>query len=182
MTISHPTSTPYPKYKIALLAMLTGNAAIYAFIDTWGSALDAVAWLVLLVLFEMETEFPAYVTSRGATATIHGFRSAAIAGATVATLSYLIDFAWIDMANSAIWVAIIVLLEWEMRYPHAVARHRRGFFIATGTLYAGLIVVAGLWAWTGEWFDAYDAVLWIAAYATIELDVFKFSQRAIADG
>jgi hypothetical protein len=28
-----------------------------------------------------------------------------------------------------------------------------------------------LWAWRGEWFDAYDALLWLVAFAAIEMDV-----------
>jgi hypothetical protein len=31
-------------------------------------------------------------------------------------------------------------------------------------------VLVGAWAWRGEWFDAYDALLWLAAFVLIELE------------
>jgi len=32
-----------------------------------------------------------------------------------------------------------------------------------------------LWALRGEWFDAYDAVLWLIAFALIEKDALKLA-------
>jgi hypothetical protein len=29
------------------------------------------------------------------------------------------------------------------------------------------------WAWRKEWFDAYDAALWLLAFATIEMNVLR---------
>jgi hypothetical protein len=30
------------------------------------------------------------------------------------------------------------------------------------------------WLWRGDWFYAYDAALWLTAFATLEIDVLGF--------
>ena len=45
------------------------------------------------------------------------------------------------------------------------------FAAVTAALYSGLGALVLVWAWRGAWFDAYDAVLWLAAFATIEMNV-----------
>ena len=35
--------------------------------------------------------------------------------------------------------------------------------------YAGLLGLVLAWLLRGEWFDAYDAALWLAALATLEM-------------
>jgi hypothetical protein len=32
-----------------------------------------------------------------------------------------------------------------------------------------------VWAGRGEWFDAYDAMLWLVAFATIEINVLRIA-------
>jgi hypothetical protein len=32
------------------------------------------------------------------------------------------------------------------------------------------------WLWQGDWFDAYDAALWLVAFAMIELNVLGFTR------
>ena len=33
------------------------------------------------------------------------------------------------------------------------------------------------WLWRGEWFEAYDAALWLIAFATLEMDVLGFTRK-----
>jgi len=73
-----------------------------------------------------------------------------------------------------------VLLEFEVRYPGAVARHRAWIATTAATLYAGLGALVMVWAWHREWFDAYDAALWLTAFAMIEMDVLRVSRREAA--
>jgi hypothetical protein len=49
------SSISYPKFKLAILVLLTLNAVIYGIVDTLTSAIDASVWLVLLVLYELDT-------------------------------------------------------------------------------------------------------------------------------
>lgn len=45
------------------------------------------------------------------------------------------------------------------------------------TLYAGLAALVPVWAWRGEWFEAYDALLWIVAFAGIGINVLQIFRR-----
>ncbi len=52
------------------------------------------------------------------------------------------------------------------------------FGTAAALLYGGLAVMVGAWAWHGEWFDAYDALLWLIAFLVIEMDVLRMPATA----
>ena len=40
------------------------------------------------------------------------------------------------------------------------------------------LTVTSLISWRGEWFDAYDALLWLVAFVTLELDVLGRAKAA----
>lgn len=179
MTATHPKSLSYPKFKIAIFALLVCNAVIYAFVDAPSAAVDAIAWLLLLALFEWETEFSERLST---TTTVHIARIAAIFAVGAATIAYGHEQAWLDFANSGLWIAVVVMLEYEVRFPHIVARHPGALMGIAAGLYGGLTVLVLIWASRGEWLDAYDAVLWIIAFVTIEMDMLRFSQRVSGEG
>ena len=52
-------------------------------------------------------------------------------------------------------------------------RHRGRFIAATTVLYAGLLGLVLAWLLRGEWFAAYDAALWLVAFATLEMDLLS---------
>ena len=110
-----------------------------------------------------------------------GVRLAALAAVGVAAAGFLYNKEWLDAVNSGLWIAVVALLELEIRRPATVAVHRARFTAATATLYSGLGAVALFWLWRGEWFDAYDAALWLVAFATIELNVLAAAQRVGVD-
>jgi hypothetical protein len=182
MATKNPTSLSYPRFKVAIFALLTCNAAIYAFGDTPSNALDAIAWLVLLALFELETEFSGRLHARSATAAIHLTRLAAIVAVGAAGGAYVYEKAWLDVLNSGLWIAVVVMLEYEVRFPRVVARRAVAFLATAAALYAGLAMLVVVWAWRGQWLDAYDALIWIIAFATIEMDVLRFSRRVATPG
>jgi hypothetical protein len=80
--------------------------------------------------------------------------------------------------NAVLWIAVVVLLEVELRWPALKARHRTAFNVAAAVLFGGLALLVILWAASGMWFDAYDAVLWLVAFAAIEVDLTKRSGAA----
>jgi hypothetical protein len=84
---------------------------------------------------------------------------------------------WLDAANTWLWIGVVALLEFEVRYPQAVARRRSTVIAIAALLYSSLTALVPVWAWRGEWFDAYDAALWLIAFATIEVNM-----RHIASG
>lgn len=163
----------YHWVKAAIFALLACNAAIFSFTGTFTEALDAGAWLILLALFELETGHgPWPGTARAATA-LHAVRLVAAAAIGIAAVGYLYEGQWLDAVNTGLWIAVVVLLEFEVRYPDAMARRRTACTALAAVLYAGLAALVPVWAWRGEWFDAYDATLWLVAFATIEINVLR---------
>lgn len=159
----------YPKFKLAILALLALNAVIYGFTDTLTSFTDALVWLVLLVIYELEAnnvELPL-----GETAMRH-LRSSLIVVIGLVFGSYWRDNEWLDIANSALWFGLIAILETEVRWPEYVRRRERLFWLATIVTFAGLLAMAGIWLARGAWLDGYDALLWIVAFGFIEVDIF----------
>ena len=75
--------------------------------------------------------------------------------------------------NSALWIAVVLMLEAEVRWPQLVARARKACAVIAAALYTGLGVLVVAWAARGAWFDAYDAALWLIAFVTVEFDVMR---------
>ncbi|MGH8700651.1 MAG: hypothetical protein ACREVR_05680, partial [Burkholderiales bacterium] len=163
--------------KAAVFALLVLNAGIYLVSGTRSEGLDSIAWLTLLALFELETGFGQRLRARPAIAAVHGLRFAALAAVGVAAAGFLYNNEWLDAANSGVWIAVVALLELEVRRPATIAAHRTRFTAAAVTLYSGLGLLDLVWLWLGEWFDAYDAALWLVAFATIEMNVLEAAQR-----
>jgi hypothetical protein len=167
------SALPYPKFKLAILALLTLNVFIYAINDTMTSTVDALVWVALLMMFELETLKAAPIASR----TLHRIRNALIIVIVLVFGSYIRDNEWLDVVNSLLWFALIALLELEVRWPSKVLQYPQAFWLATIAVFAGLVAMVAAWIWRADWLDAYDAALWIAAFATIEVDIFRFLQR-----
>jgi len=160
-------------FTAAVFALLVLNAAIYLGSGTLSEGFDSLAWLVLLALFQLETGSGRALRARSAVAAVHAIRLAALAAIGAAAAGFLYNNEWLDAANSALWIAVVVLLEAGVRRPAVVAAHQASFAAAAAALYAGLVAVALVWLWQGEWFDAYDAALWLTAFATIEMNIFE---------
>jgi hypothetical protein len=158
-------------FKAILFSLLAANAAYFAIAETASKAIDAGAWLVLLVLFEAETRFGHRLTSARRRLALRTARLAAGAGVIAATLGYVFEGNVLDAVNSVLWIAVVVLLEVEVRYREAVAQARLAFSLLATVLYGSLAVLVVTWAVRGLWFDAYDALLWLIAFAALELDV-----------
>ena len=59
----------YSLFKLAVFLLLITNAALFAAHGSWGEGVDSVAWLALLLLFELETAHPERMRSPRAIAT-----------------------------------------------------------------------------------------------------------------
>ena len=161
------------RFRRAIFALLVGNTAYYVIAGTVSKGLDAAAWFVLLSLFALETGWPGALRTRGARIAVRGARLAAAAAIAAAGIAYLVEKNWLDVLNTALWIAVVVMLEFEVRCPRAVERYRIAFAATAVVLYTGLALLVFAWLWRGEWFDAYDALLWIIAFALIEMDLLK---------
>lgn len=165
------TALAYPKLKLTLFALLTADAVVYAIIDSWTSAIDAAAWLVLLIMFELES---LNNLSQFASIPLHAVRNTMIAIIALVFIRYFHDNDWTDVINSLLWFALIALLEFEVRWPETVQRYHWSFWLATIAVFLGLIIMIGIWLWQSAWLDGYDAALWVAAFGMIEVDIFHF--------
>jgi len=169
-----PAAAPwYPWLKAFVIALLACNTAVYGVSGTLNEALDSAAWLALLASFEIQTGFSGRFSEGRAAAVLRGIRLAAAAAILAAAIGYVRGNDWLDAINLGLWVAVVILLEFNVRAEHA----RPWFMAITFMLYAGLAVLVVAWAWRGEWFDAYDALLWLIAFFTIEINVLKGHER-----
>jgi hypothetical protein len=166
-------SLPYPKFKLTLVGLLILNVIIFAMADTLISAVDALVWLALLVLYELQANGAAPMAEN----TLQRIRNVLIAIITLVFVSYVHDREWLDVVNSALWFALIALLELEVRCPDKVYQYRQSYWLATVTVFTGLIAMVIAWAWQSAWLDVYDAILWIVAFGSIEVDIFQILQR-----
>lgn len=156
---------PTRAFKAAIVALLLANTAWYAASGNVSQTLDAAGWLSLLLSFEAEA-------SSGTTRWLPLLRATRIVAAAFiawSTTAYYRDAAWLDAANATMWLAVWLMLELEFRAR--ADRSRRWMRGITRALYAAIAGLVIAWAYRGEWFYAYDALLWIVAFVTIELDV-----------
>ena len=163
--------------KWTVYALLAANVVLYGLHGTINEQVDTGAWVVLLLLFEWETGH-----WRLAPATrpfVHGLRLLASLAIVAACAAYALRGEWLDFANALAWLGVVVALELEVRVPPA----RRRFHVIRRALTFGLYaaLTAFLVAWlsiglaqrdAGAWLDAWDAALWLLAFAVIELNVF----------
>lgn len=163
----------YFPLKLAVFALLACNAVVFSFTGSLTEALDAAAWLSLLALFELETAHGERLREQYAGVVIHAIRLAATLAVAAAAVGYIYEREWLDAVNSWLWIAVVLLLEFEVRHPQAVEERRALFASAATALYAGLAALVLAWAWQREWFDAYDALLWLVAFVTIEINVLQ---------
>jgi hypothetical protein len=162
-------------FKAVVFALLAANAAAFVYWGTASEGLDSLAWLILLVLFEFESGSGLMPPQRAAI--VHGARLAAAVAIPVAAIGYALDREWLDAVNSALWIVVVAVLELQVRFPVTAARYRALSGAALAALYAGLGSVAAVWLWNEDWFSAYDALLWLIAFATIEINVLQLLRR-----
>ena len=155
----------------AIFPLLVVNTLVFLVSGTPNEALDSVAWLILLALFELETGRVITLRGRRVTTAIRAMRLGAIAALVAALAGYVREQEWLDVLNVGLWIAVVALLELEVRRPEAARQHRATFSAAAVALYLGLTALAVAWLWRGDWFDAYDAALWLVAFAAIEMNV-----------
>ena len=165
-------------FKWCVYAILAVDVVLYARFGRATELIDTAAWWLLLLLFEWETggwRLPPRIRPA-----LHGLRAVCAIAIAIAVAGYAIEREWLDFANESTWLAVIALLELEVRLPATAARLHRWRRRVTVLLY---IVLAGfLGVWTTDIFtgddagaaalDAWDAMWWLVAFLAIELNVF----------
>jgi len=158
-------------FKVVLFALLAANAVWFALGPSPSKAIDACAWLVLLALFVAETDFGHLLEAGRSRMLVRTARLVAGVGVVAATIGYIFEDNLLDTVNCVVWIAVVILLEIELRFPALAVRASYAFRASALTLYGTLGVLVVLWAAQGMWIDAYDAVLWLIAFGAIEMKV-----------
>lgn len=167
-------------FKWLVYTLLAADVGLYAVHGTATEVIDTTAWLVLLLLFEWETggwRMPA----RGRLVA-HAVRALALLVVVASCVAYAVQHEWLDFANAATWLAVVLALEAEVRLEPRRRAARHALHATLGACYlalAGFIVawlVLGANEAGGAWLDAWDAALWLAAFIVIELNVFDWNR------
>jgi hypothetical protein len=165
-------------FKAGLFTLLACNAAAYVASGTLFEALDSLAWLGLLLLFELETGFGWGARGGWTARAIRGARLLAATAVAAAAAGYVREREWLDAINAWLWIATVIVLESQIRVSALAARLRATLAVAAAMLFVGLAAVAVAWMWEDEWFDAYDALLWLAALVVIEMNILRRLARS----
>lgn len=164
---------------LALFALLGCNTVYYLIAGRFSEALESIAWYVLLILFTLESAGD-HVRRSAATLTLmHGARLLATLAIAASAVLYVREQEWLDAINLALWIAVVALLEIEVRRPAMIAAHRRAFEVTAALLYGGLALLVLIWLARGEWMDAWDAALWLAAFGLLELRLLLPEQNIV---
>lgn len=159
--------------KLALLALLTLNVGVYAATGDRLNAMDALCWVLLWIMFELETLGRA---SPFGSAGRRLVRNVLIAVIVTVFALYIAGGEWLDVGNAVLWFVLVALLELEIRRPRLVLAHPRAYWLATVAVFVGLLALVAVWLYRAAWLEAYDALLWIVAFATLDVDIFRFLQ------
>lgn len=151
-----------------LLLALTADTAAFALRGRLSEFIDSAAWLLLFALFLLETLPRRAFAGRSMTA-VHLLRFLATAAVLWAAVAYGLEGEWADALQAWLWIGVVILLEVELRFDRPALRPL--FVVAAGLLYGALLLFIPYWLWQGEWLDALDAALWLAAFFLLELDV-----------
>jgi hypothetical protein len=161
------------KFKVVIFGLLACNTIYYIVAGRFSEALESVAWYALLILFLLETNRQRYPLSARVLTVIHGLRLIATLAILASAVLYVREQEWLDATNLFLWIAVVVLLEIEIRRPAAVTTHRRTYTMTAALLYAALGVLVVIWLTRREWMDAWDAALWFAAFGVLEMDLLR---------
>lgn len=156
-----------------LFGLLACNTIYYILAGRFSEALESVSWYALLILFVLETTNRRLHRVAWALAAVRGVRVLATLAIALSAVLYVREKQWLDASNLLLWIAVIVLMEIEIRRPAAVAVHRRTFTTAAASLYTALGVLVVVWLVIGKWMNAWDATLWLAAFGILELELVR---------
>lgn len=165
-----------PRLGAVLFGLLACNTAYYLAAGRLSEALDSLAWYTLLVLFALESARDHPLRSGKTLAMMHGMRLLATLAIAVTAVLYVREKEWLDASNIFLWIAVVALLEVEIRRPAFIAAHRKAFTRAAAVLYTALGGMVAVWMVRGQWMNAWDAALWLGAFGLLELKLLSRSR------
>ena len=170
-------------FKYMIYALLTFNIYLFAINGTFTETIETAAWVVILALFEWETyhlneEHWSFI-EKGIISILSFFGYSVV---LFSCYSYFIEAEWLDFINSLTWIFVILVLQYDIYFPGHYAKSEWTVRnILKFTLYGALFMFAVIWGIQGEALDFYDAFLWILSFFVIEMNVFNFEHRFVAE-
>lgn len=168
-------------FKALAYGLLTLNVALLHQAGRLPDALDALGWLILVLVMEFETRGP---PRRHGWAVQYAALVIRLVGYGLifqAWALFLAERRWLDLVNTTLWLLVCAALEFDIFLHPRLGKHARA--IRDGVklaLYAGLLACAAAWGLRGDWLSFYDAALWLLAFFALELNVFGWSRPAPA--
>jgi len=174
----------YPYFKWSVYFLLFINMILFFKTRTIVEGIESLAWLILLIMFEWETAQlnKPYIS-------VHKNRMIFVL--TIIAYIFIIYSAYyymipeyikkngkLDMYNTITWLLVVILIEYDVYFP---GKYYRLEWIIRNILkkilYCILFIVAVLWLINGEFFNFYDAFLWIICFFFIELNILRFEEK-----
>lgn len=179
-------SLPFNVFKYSVYALLAFNILLFLLHGTMHEALDSFGWVILLGTFEYEsTSLDEVYSSPFEKWALFAFQCLGYGLAIYATTQYFMEREWVDLLNSVTWLAVCAMLAYDVYSPGDFkASEWKIRNLIKSFLYTILVGVALWWGWEGlqeeagltGLLDFYDAALWIACFAVIELNVFDYEK------
>lgn len=180
-----PALTPsrFRAFKYVIYGLLVLNTLVYFEFGSLTETIDSVAWLSLVALFEYETTHLARTArTRLLALVLHLLRYIAYAAILYAAIGYAQEQDWLSAANAWIWIVLVLVIEAEVR----LVEHDRGIpRPLTLTKWLSVLALLGIavaWGLHGELLDLYDALLWLAAFLFIDLNLLDWTREETAAG
>ena len=184
---------------LAAKTQFPNGVGIKVMIEAYAATIDTAAWVVLLLMFELET----YVLAdeqftRPVTWSLHTLRTICYAFIVYAFYGYIANLlaldcmtplanvtdlcalAWLDVINSAVWLLVVIVLEIDVRLQERQRYEGAVLYASNGikfVLYSLLFWAAIYWGINGDFVEFWDALLWLVAFVFIELNVFEWHKE-----
>ncbi|MEW5893290.1 MAG: hypothetical protein AB1697_09145 [Pseudomonadota bacterium] len=166
-------------FKAVIYGLLSLNILLFFEFGSLSETLDTAGWVLLLALFEIETGHLLDTPSHWRRLRLlHGLRLLAYGLVGYSALAYVLEHAWLDAANTWLWLALAGLIEIGVRRTEAGCPPSRLLILAQIGLFCLLFTIALIWAGNGAWLDFYDAALWLIAFLAIELNLWRQRPQA----
>lgn len=166
----------YSKLKLTILSLLSLNTVLFILAGSFVNAADSIVWLLLLISYDLESYNIKLPISNHA---LHQTRNILVCFIALIFFGYLLQGDIFAGINSLLWLALLVLLELETLKPNWKEANQTAYWAATAMVFMGLIALVFTWVSFGAWLDAYDASLWIAAFAIVEADLLRLMQEKL---
>ena len=179
------TRKVFPYFKASVYSVLGISIILLSSRGILIESPDTLAWLCLLMLFEWETTrlgrpyWSAWEKWGLTVGRIFAYLLILHSIVEYGSPDYIARYGALDLWNAQTWIAVVLLLEYDMHSPGEYTRRER--YLRNGlkaALYGALFLFALMAGPEGEWLGTYYATLWILSFLMIELNVSKLEEQS----